>query len=65
MKGGVAIYMKKDRKVTEKSEYKIQSSDNAKIENLWCEITEGTKGYIVGTVHRHPNQDVKYSTNIK
>ena len=48
--GGVAIYIKKEHKVTEKSEYKIQSSVNAKVENLWYEITKGTKSYIVGTV---------------
>ena len=30
--GGAAIYVKKEHKVTEKSEYKIQSSNNAKVE---------------------------------
>ena len=43
--GGVAIYIKKEHKVTEKGEYKILSSNNAKVENLWYEITKGSKSY--------------------
>ena len=44
--GGVAIYIKKEHKVTERSELKIQSSDNAKVKNLWYEIAKGTKSYL-------------------
>ena len=57
--GGVAIYIKKGHKVTDKSEYKIRSSNNAKVENLWYEITNCSKCYIVGTIYRHPNHNIK------
>ena len=57
--GGIAIYIKKEHKVTEKSEYKIQSSNNVKVENLWYEISKGSKSYIVGTIYRHPNHNIK------
>ena len=62
--GGVAIYIKKEHKVTEKEmvnkgKYKSQSSNNAKVENLWYEITKGSKSYIVGTIYRHPIGNIK------
>ena len=57
--GGVAIHMKKEHKVTEKSKYKIQSLGNAKVENVWYKITKGTKSYIVGAIYRHPSHNVK------
>ena len=56
--GGAAIYKEK-HKITEKSEYKIQSLGDAKVENLWYEITKGSKSYIVGTIYRHSNHNVE------
>ena len=56
---GVGIYIKNIRKVTEKSEYKIQSSHNTKVEKLSYEINKGTKSHIVGAIFRHPNFNAK------
>ena len=37
----------------------VQSSNNAKVETLWHEITKGSKSYIVVTIYRHPNCNIK------
>ena len=56
--GGVAIFIKRDLKVSNKTcDYLIESSETVKVENLWYEIKKDKQKYLVGVIYRHPNRD--------
>ena len=56
--GGVGIYVKDKFEVKQKHDYKINSNDNMKVENLWLEVSHSATKYIIGGIYRHPNRSM-------
>ena len=56
--GGVGMYINTNLTHCVANKYQIVNSADCPIENLWIEITKGTKKYIVGGIYRHPGYKV-------
>jgi len=56
--GGVGIYVNNCFSVREISDYVIPSSDKVKVENIWLELVNNSRKYIIGGVYRHPNRNI-------
>jgi len=40
-------------------QYKFKNTESNRIENIWLEIiTENKKKHILGSIYRHPNQNI-------
>jgi len=57
--GGVGIFVKTTLDCTILNDFKIVTSDQYKVENLWMEVKKNTKTYIIGGIYRHPGHDIK------
>ena len=56
--GGVGIYVKYKFTVMELHDYKINSNDKVKVENIWLEVSQSDSKYIIGGIYRHPNSSI-------
>jgi len=61
---GVGIYVKNSFLVYELDHLRIPSTADNIIENLWLEIINGNKKYIMGGIYRHPNQNIDEFNNL-
>ena len=55
---GVNIYVSNSFVVHELDYLRIPSTSENFIENLWLEIVNGNKKYIIGGIYRHPKQNI-------
>ena len=66
--GGVAIYVivKNILNQHETTVFKMDSTDDCRLENILLEISKGLQKYVIGGVYRHPRQDIdKFSAKIE
>ena len=56
--GGVGIYVKDKFEVKQIHDYKINSNDSMKVENLWLDVSHSATKYIIGGIYRHPNRSM-------
>ena len=46
--------------------FKIDTTDDCRLENIWLEISKGLQKYVIGRLYRHPELDIdKFSAKIK
>ena len=56
--GGVGIYVRSTLLHNIVDVYKISSSNECRVENLWMEVTKGCSKYIIGGIYRHPGHRI-------
>ena len=56
--GGVGLYVKSSLSHCINDMYKIPSSSDCPVENLWVEVTKGSNRYIIGGLYRHPGYKI-------
>jgi len=53
--GGIGMYIANTFIHNEQVQYKIESNDLVKTENIWIEVLKNKTNYIFGGIYRHPN----------
>jgi len=56
--GGVGIYVRSSLLHCIVSSYKIDSSTECPVENLWIEVTKNSSKYTIGVIYRHPGHKI-------
>ena len=56
--GGIGMYIANTFIHNEQVQYKIESNDLVKTENIWIEVLKNKTNYIFGGIYRHPNISV-------
>jgi len=62
--GGVGLYVKDSLIHDELTSFKIQSTPDCLLENIWIEISNQKQKYIVGGIYKHPGQSVSKFTDV-
>ena len=39
-------------------DFKVCTTDNVKVENMWIEVSRNSTKYIIGGLYRHPNRNI-------
>ena len=60
--GGVGMYVRSTLSHSIIDSYKICSSDECRVENLWLQVTKGCSKYIIGGIYRHPGHKISEFT---
>ena len=60
--GGVGIYVRSNILHCIVSSYKIVSSIECPLENLWIDVTKNSNRYIIGGIYRHPGHKISNFT---
>ena len=53
--GGIGMYIANTFIHNEQVQYKIESNDLVKTENIWIEVLKNKTKYIIGGIYRHPD----------
>ena len=60
--GGVGIYVRNSLSYCIIDEFKMISTSECLVENLWIKVTKGCNEYIIGAVYRHPGYKINCFT---
>jgi len=54
----VGIYIKESLVPTELPEFKMLSTADIKVENMWFKVSKNKTKYVADAIYRHPNENI-------